>query len=506
MRSHRLLPLLLLSLFFYHCAEDDLSDVREISIGEMLTDDYEISMNPSGRNALSVRIKTKTSLPSEWRATVVGNHPLTFESKEVGEDISMDIFGLYPGRSNKIALRFSDNENRWAKDTIQLDIPALPDHLPGVEVLENRRMDANMTLVEFSVGNDGVFESQPLLIDRNGEIRMHLDLTYLGGIAFPVKVLDNGNIITARQDRIIEYNWMGEEVNEWRIPGYNQHHEIVETSNNTFIIAVDKGGLSTIEDHIIEIDRNSGAVVREWDLRQLLDVDRFDLIENERDWFHMNAIWYIEEEDAIITSGRNQGVVKISGDNELLWILAPHKGWGKAGINGDGFETSDFLLTAVDEEGNPYKESIQQGDEEANDFAWSWGQHAPMMLENGNLFLFDNGFNRTFNGNETFSRGVEYAIDEENMTIRQVWQFGKERGPDFFSAIISDVDVNAIGNRVITAGIINEGGPSSTIVEVDAQGEVWHEIELSFKNAFVNGSGWGNLDLCYRSEQVDLGL
>jgi len=37
-------------------------------------------------------------------------------------------------------------------------------------------------------------------------------------------------------------------------------------------------------------------------------------------------------------------------------------------------------------------------------------------------FVFDNGFRRNFgpNGEMSFSRGVEYAVDESAMTVRQV--------------------------------------------------------------------------------------
>ncbi|MDI8107056.1 SDR family NAD(P)-dependent oxidoreductase, partial [Salmonella enterica subsp. enterica serovar Anatum] len=33
-----------------------------------------------------------------------------------------------------------------------------------------------------------------------------------------------------------------------------------------------------------------------------------------------------------------------------------------------------------------------------------------------------------------YSRGVEYQIDEKNMTVSQMWEYGKERGFDWYSA------------------------------------------------------------------------
>ena len=94
--------------------------------------------------------------------------------------------------------------------------------------------------------------------------------------------------------------------------------------------------------------------------------------------------------------GPDAGSGKGKPQNELVWIMAPHKGWGKAGINGDGFETSDYLLTAVDANGDPYPQNVQDGLVADPNFDWTWGQHASMLLPDGNLFVFDNGYNRHF--------------------------------------------------------------------------------------------------------------
>ena len=152
----------------------------------------------------------------------------------------------------------------------------------------------------------------------------------------------------------------------------------------------------------------------------------------------MNGIDYSESDDCLIISGRNQCVVKVNRNNELVWILAPHKGWGKSGANGTGIETNPYLLTAVDASGQAYSLDIQNGDNRSIDFDWSWGQHAPVVLENGNLLLFDNGFKRQYTGAEVFSRAVEYEINESNNSIREVWSYGEVRGSECFSNIISN--------------------------------------------------------------------
>ena len=52
-----------------------------------------------------------------------------------------------------------------------------------------------------------------------------------------------------------------------------------------------------------------------------------------------------------------------------------------------------------------------------DDLNGKWSQHAAMILPNGDIFLFDNGNNKSKNKNEYFkasdsySRGVIYRID-----------------------------------------------------------------------------------------------
>ena len=41
---------------------------------------------------------------------------------------------------------------------------------------------------------------------------------------------------------------------------------------------------------------------------------------------------------------------------------------------------------------------------------------------------------------QKYSRAVEYKIDEKKGTVEQTWEFGKERGFDFYSAVTSIVE------------------------------------------------------------------
>jgi len=189
-----------------------------------------------------------------------------------------------------------------------------------------------------------------------------------------------------------------------------------------------KNGLSTIQDHILELDAATGELVNVWDLSQVFDPKRMTYINAEGwdisqsgDWLHDNGLVYSAPDESVIVSGRHQGVAKIRRDGSLVWLLAPHKGWNAP--------QTGKLLTAVSATGTAYADAVQLGNQAAGDasapeFDWPFGQHSPALLPNGDLLLFDNGASRHFKGYcGSFSRSVIYRIDEAAMTIRQIGQF-----------------------------------------------------------------------------------
>jgi arylsulfate sulfotransferase len=236
-----------------------------------------------------------------------------------------------------------------------------------------------------------------------------------------------------------------------------------------------------------------------------LDVSREIINKLTRsDWLHMNGLAYDPSDNSIFVSGKNQGLAKISWEDELQWILSPKKNWGLAGRNEDGFDTNPYLLTAVNSEGKPFGKEVQDGNVSPADFDFPWGQHAPEVLPNGNIMLFDNGYMRNFNAEVNYSRAVEYQVNEANKTVQQKWQYGKERGKEFFSLLISDVDyLPETKNLLVTSGFVYHYGK---IVEVayPNKNEVF-EATLYFKT--LNGNktfAWGQLDILYRSERFEL--
>lgn len=441
--------------------------------------------------------------------TVLGEEPVSKNIDTLKNIHSIPILGLYPAVDNSVVIGLTSRLGEYDADTFIIRTDSVPVFFPDITVKKAATdlMEPGWTLCTMGIGLGYNFGSYPVMFDNHGVVRWYMAFHEVSeGWITPVEPLRNGNLLFGLTDSIFEYDMVGQRISKWILPDYIQSHDVIEKPDGNLLVPVLKRNSGTADDHIVEIDRQSGSVIHTWDLREVLDMDRIDLVEDSWDWLHINSLWYSEEDSCLLISGRNQCILKVTYENELVWILAPHMGWGQAGKNGDGLQTSEYLLTAVDASGNPYPDSIQTGEYDAEDFSWVWGQHAAMYLPGGNLFTFDNGYLRNFSNANRYSRGVEYEIDEENMTIKQVWQYGKERGREFFSSIISDVDfLPETETRLLTSGIIGGTPHYTTIVEVTYPAkEVVFEARLSYKDMLVEGTGWGGFDWTYRAERMTI--
>ncbi|MFH1045353.1 MAG: arylsulfotransferase family protein [Candidatus Omnitrophota bacterium] len=98
---------------------------------------------------------------------------------------------------------------------------------------------------------------------------------------------------------------------------------------------------------------------------------------------------------------------------------------------------------------------------------WAWGpgniegQHAPSLLEDGNMLIFDNGT----------KRGWSRVIELNPLTKKTSWEYHSEPKKDFFSKTLSDASRLPNGNTLICESSKNR------IFEVTPKGEiVWEYI------------------------------
>ena len=336
---------------------------------------------------------------------------------------------------------------------------------------------------------------QNAIIDTKGEIRWYMapdpifdfNDIYKAGIMMGFRQNKDGAFTWGYGQRYVKYDLMGREIWNHRLPdGYNDFsHAMDPMQNGHYLVRVassdvkrpDGKHVRTVRDVIIEVDEN-GVVVDEWRLFDILDPyrdvvlkaldqgavclnidaskagqtmtaeqlaaqdqnDQFgDIVGSGagRNWAHVNSVDYDPTDDSIIISSRHQSaLIKIGRDHQVKWIMGSPEGWS------DKFK--DKVLTPVDKDGKPIK---CEGSTCEGGFDWSWTQHTGWRIDSKsdkNIFylsVFDNGDARGMEQppmpDMKYSRAVIYKIDQNKMTVEQVWEYGKERGHDWYSPVTS---------------------------------------------------------------------
>jgi len=461
-----------------------------------------VQLNPGGYTPLSAIIRTSIPVKGKFKLRVVGKNGSRSDLNHSPSDFAkvhrINLFGLYGNFENTIELTFTNvNGKERMKQSVTITTAALDVKLPtiDIDVAKRDNMDGDLTIVSYR-GLGVPF--MPFIMDSFGDIRWYMDyknhpelnlLRYECG----VEQLQNGNLYFADAGvhKVFEIDFHGKIVNSWKFEGYTFHHNVIEKPNGNFIVAVSKNGSvhlngkPTINDYIIELDRTTGAIIKEWDLKQCLDENRVAWLNNlgnaNVNWLHNNGLYYDNNDNSLLITGRFQGMMKITADNKVKWILSTHGGWGTAR---NGVDLNTKLLKPLDNNNQLITDQdVLNGITNHADFEWAWFPHSPMVKLNGNFMVFDNGDKRNFTLAEKYSRAVEYQIDETNLTVKQVWQYGKERGIKAYSQIQSDVDFLTAKNNVLFIpgwNVDNDGKFGGKIIEVDyATREVYFEARIS---------------------------
>jgi len=506
--ARAILSILVLSLLFNSCNEASI--------------DYSITptLNPNKISPLTAILNITAEKPCVATVKVLGDNPVEQVFDVSSTSLSIPVVGLYPNRLNdvEVTLKYDGGE---VKEVVQIQTGYIPDYFPSIAInkLERENMEHGFHALDIHFANFGKFRSAPIIFDDKGIIRWYLDLSFHGTMVGPFQRLKDGTILVAGRHTIYEFDMLGKQLKKSEIStNYGIHHEILELPNEDLLIAIgkrdayitkDRERIVSDNDFMIHYDRKNSKIVKEWDLAKHLDVDRDDLnFFRNGDWLHMNAMEFIPKDSTIIVSGRNQGLIKVSWDDQLKWIMSPKQNWGKSGRDGKGYETKPYLLTAINKNGKPYNKDVQTGKVSADDFDFPWGPHAPALLPNGNFIVFDNGPSRNYAKDNTYSRAVEYNVNEDQKTFTQVWQYGKERGKKLFSSIVSDVDyLPNTKNILMTSGFLHpSSNHSAKIVEVSpTDNKEVFEATIFFKDTNKGDKpGWGQMDILYRSERMAL--
>ena len=456
-----------------------------------------ISANPNPRAPAAAVLEFATDVASRPVVEVAG----TGRSWRApsGDDARtrhrVPLIGMHPGETCTVRIAAEDRDRNRISPAAPLSVtaPPLPDDFPPFEVttcVPERREPGAML---FNVRHSPACEHLPdfgviLAVDRAGKVVWFYRLDEAIG---DVRRMSNGNILYVADGRICEIDLLGDTVAEWYAAGRWRdktpppgaipvetgmfHHAAIELpSGNILVCSMEirqidgfpvkeeepDGATETarvVGDVIVEFARD-GSLVNEYRLLDLLDPRRVCYgsraaywvrrgYPDTCDWSHVNGLSYDAADGRIVASVRHQDCL-IGIDREtgaLDWILGTHANWRA-----------------------PWSERLLKP---ADGLEWQYHQHDCSVTPAGTILCFDNGNERAappdekMDGADSYSRAVEFAVDPESRTVRQLWSRGP--GDDrIYSAYLSGVfRLPETGNTFINYGGVCtvDGVPSGQV-------------------------------------------
>ncbi|MDB4583798.1 aryl-sulfate sulfotransferase [Draconibacterium sp.] len=368
------------------------------------------------------------------------------------------IFLMRPEQQNKIAIEITDLKGRkhLLDKELLFKTPALPKsdmEFPGIEISHFKAKFKKEELTLFNPrrrvplnfpGSNKLNQSFGMLSITNskGEIVWYYRTD---SRISDFDLLPNGNLSYMTQDsRVVEIDFAGSTVNQWyaanrpegkmegaiAVDALTFHHDVsvlpngnrlvcsteIREFDNYYTSELDKNAprkrQKVMGDVIIEFTPK-GEVVHRWKCFDHMPAERigYETFSNYWfrrgfpgviDWSHANAVVPIPDEEAYLVNFRYQSaMIKVNKTtSDIEWIFAEPSGWGKDLQN---------KLLKIPEDG------------------LNWHQHSPRFMANGNLLFFNNNnyqarpFEKTASLQESPSYAVEYNINEQNKTVRRIW-------------------------------------------------------------------------------------
>lgn len=454
--------------------------LAEFEAGNYTLENPLVKYNVYGINPLSAVVCFKTEEEVAITVTVLGkkqpqgNIYHTFAPAKVHV---LPIVGLYSNYSNKVEIR----AYRGDANVITIDVPDVFDGKDPIismdttaEYLQDNIIIVSPAGADLAVG-----------YDYNGDARWHLNIACV----FDLKRLKNGNIVIGT-DRLLklpyymsglyEMSMCGKIYKEFRVPG-GYHHDSFEMEDGNLLILTEDLTSDTVEDMCILVDRQTGEILKTWDYKDFMPVGYGRSGSwTEEDWFHNNAVWYDKNTNSLTFSGRHiNSMVNIDFDSgKLNWVITdpavftdPEKekcGWPQEFVD-------KYCFKPI-----------------GNNFGWQYEQHANVITPNGDVMCFDNHHwgtrdpEKYLPAKDNYSRGVRYRINTKDMTIEQVWEYGKDRGADYFSPYICNVEYYNEGHYMVHSGGIaytKDGEPSEKLgPAIDLEGGSLYAITVELDN------------------------
>lgn len=381
-----------------------------------------IVKNPYGGSPLCAIALFTTEEECTVRVTVSGrtsDTDMVFEIPKTRYH-RVPIIGLYAKTKNRVKFELLDDDKNvicFREIFIKTKKKTPSDVATAIKI---EKVSQNPALKNIMIS--GGLGIRTFTFDRNGDVRHYLRRIVKGYGIFPL--LDGHFFFMDKEVSLPSYSnpqcvlaydmdYMGR-VYKTYLSEKGFHHTLEEkTPGGNFLT-----GSNTMEEHtedvVAEIDRQTGKVVNELRIDEVLDDTFIDMM----DWAHVNSAVYYEQDDAMLISLRNVHAV-ICVDyktKKLRWMLSDPEFWKPATD-----EMKDKLLKPIGE------------------VPWCYQQHAAYFIDedlDGNpdtrhMIVFDNHWAKRRKA-ESFDNDKKsyvsiYTINEKEMTVSLEKRFGHRK-------------------------------------------------------------------------------
>ena len=438
-------------------------------------------LNPfgTGSNGLYLYFETDMATKVTYTVHVEGGDISDFTAdaadisgQEFTKTHEFQLIGLVPGETNQVTLTIT---GQWGKTrqivTFTVD---MPDTSSGystrleVEEGDSDQAQADGLLAMMRVNG---YLGYGFFFDNDGILRYEM---VLEGYGLDRLLFDGDEIITCvSSSKLARIDGLGRVTQVYRLDGYDLHHDIGFGDDGEVLALAEVSGGETVEDRLLSIDLDTGAVTELVDFSQLMEPyfettrpvgpgDDFFWQAGEWDWLHLNSVQYMAEDDSVIVSSREtSAIIKVTGLHStptVDWLAGDERFWEDTAY-------ADLCLT-------------QEGD-----FVPQYGQHCVEYYADGEeegvyyLALYNNNYwslnSRDFTlevadsvGTDLYGTGDEtsqvyiYRIDENARTYALVSSFDVP-----YSSIVSNASPCG-DNWVVNSGVAMVFG------EYDSEGKL----------------------------------
>jgi arylsulfate sulfotransferase len=392
----------------------------------------DVNINPSGICPLAGVLSASSNQPVKISYTIKGQDGDDYiqTSEAFAPSGRLNIFGLYPNFTNRLIIKIENESGISASREVLIKTDTIPENmLQSDEIFVNDADYSALTtkfILLFPVRTNGVMpvpqKSYPVIIDAHGKVRWYMKHPI--GNNTIMKPMRNGHWLVSDDTKLTETDLLGNIFNITELP-FSLHHDFEELPDGSIIYLADnKLQNNTIEDKVYRIAFPSGVLMDQINLYDVLDPSRPWLPNHNdpKDWLHSNSIFYHQSDNSIVISNRHQStVLKMGLDNkDIKWIFSDTTYWAP--------NFKSYLLTPT-----------------GGNFEYAYGQHSVIYdpYRPNTLVLFDNGNFRSYTNPlqaaNSYSRIVEYEIDDQLRTVSQTYEFGRQYGSMLFAPYVGNV-------------------------------------------------------------------